>query len=91
LNKNPNKVTKIILKFEEWLIDQQEREDLVGDLANILCMQDSERISSRRPFDEHKKWVDIVIKIPESGLIAIFNEAWQEFLLAKQVATESLE
>ena len=84
-------MTKIILKFEDWLIDQQEREDLVGDLARVLCMQDAERISSRRKSDEHKKWADIVVRIPAPRFIYVFNEAWQEFLLAKQLATESLE
>ena len=63
----------------------------VGDLARVLCMQDAERISSRRKSDEHKKWADIVVRIPAPRFIYVFNEAWQEFLLAKQLATESLE
>ncbi|MBE2224564.1 MAG: hypothetical protein IAF02_23700 [Anaerolineae bacterium] len=84
-------MTKIILKFEAWLIDQQGREDIIGDLAHVLSMQNSEQTPSKRKSDEHKKWADIVIKIPESGLIAVFNEAWQEFLLEKAATTESLE
>jgi hypothetical protein len=76
-------VKKIILKFEDWLIDQQHREDFIGDLARILSMQNIDQKASRRKADEHKNWVEIVIKIAEPGYIAIFNEAWQEFLLAK--------
>ena len=78
-------MTIIILKFEDWLIDQKERKDLIGDLARILILQDLESKPSRRKFDEHKKWADIIIKIPEPRFIFIFNEAWQEFLVAKQL------
>lgn len=85
------KVTMVILKFEEWLIDQKERKDLIGDLARVLILQDLESKSSRRKFDEHKIWADIIIEIPEPRFIAIFNEAWQEFLLAKQLAKNVLE
>jgi hypothetical protein len=84
-------VTTIILKFEQWLVDQQARKDIVGDLAHILSMQDMEHKSSRRKFDEHKKWADIVISVPEPGLIAVFNVAWQEFLLEKAAVADSLE
>lgn len=83
MTENQNKVTKIILKFEDWLIGQQERADLIGDLALILSMQDSERKSSKRKTDEHKKWADVVIGMPEPRFISVFNEAWQEFQLAK--------
>ena len=81
-------MTKIILKFEQWLVDQQERKDIVGDLAHVLSMQDMEHQSSRRKVDEHKKWVDVVIGIREPEFITVFNEAWQEFLLAKQLAKD---
>jgi len=84
-------VTKIILKFEQWLVDQQERKDLVGDLAHVLSMQNMERQSSRRKSDEHKKWVDVVISIQKPELVDIFNEAWQEFLLAKQLSNDVQE
>ncbi len=79
----------MILRFEEWLTHQQNREDLIGDLARVLKMQDSDHKLSRRKPDEHKSWADIVIRIAEPGHIAVFNEAWQEFLLAKQVAKDS--
>jgi hypothetical protein len=91
LTENLNKVTKIILKFEEWLIDQQDREDLIGDLARVLSMQDLEQKSSKRKSDEHKKWADIVIRIPEPRFRDVFNEAWQEFLLEKEAAANPLE
>jgi hypothetical protein len=79
----------MFLKFEEWLVDQQYREDLIGDLARILSMQKIEQKISRRKPDEHKNWSEIVIGIPEPGYIAAFNEAWQEFLLEKQAVKDS--
>lgn len=82
---------KIILRFEEWLIAQQHREDLIGDLARVPGMQNTEDRATRRRPDEHKNWVEIVIKLTEPGYVAVFNEAWQEFLLAKQTAKESLD
>jgi hypothetical protein len=81
----------MILRFGEWLVDQQYREDLIGDLARDPSMQNSDRKPSKRKSDEHKDWADIVIRIAEPGFIAVFNEAWQEFLLAKQAAKESLD
>jgi len=84
-------VKKIILRFEEWLINQQHREDLIGDLARVPGMQNIEHRATRRRPDEHKNWVEIVIKLTEPGYVAVFNEAWQEFLLAKQTAKESLD
>ena len=82
---------KIILRFEEWLLDQQYREDLIGDLARVPSMQNIDHKVSKRKFNEHKFWADIVIKFAEPGFIAVFNEAWQEFLLAKQTAKDSLD
>jgi hypothetical protein len=75
--------------FEEWLIDQQNRVDLIGNLARLPRMQKIDRINSRGKRDEHKNWADIVIRIAEPGYIDVFNEAWQEFLLEKQAATDS--
>ena len=80
----------MILKFEKWLINQQYRDDLIGDLARVLSMQHIDRKLSRRKSDEHKNWVGIVIGIAEPSYIAVFNEAWQEFLLAKQSAEDTL-
>ena len=80
----------MILKFETWLINQQYREDLIGDLARVLSMQNTDYKSSRRKSDEHKNWVEIVVGIAEPGYIAVFNEAWQEFLLAKQATEDNL-
>ena len=81
----------MFLRFEEWLINQQYREDLIGDLARVLCMQNIERKPSRRKPDEHKNWAEIVVGIAEPGYIAVFNEAWQEFVLAKQAVKDSLD
>jgi len=80
----------MLLRFEEWLFDQQYRDDLVGDLARVLSLQNIDRKPSRRKSDEHKNWVEIVIGISEPGYIAVFNEAWQEFLLAKQSTEDTL-
>lgn len=79
----------MLLRFEEWLFDQQYRDDLIGDLARVLSMQNIDGKPSRRKSDEHKNWVEIVIGIAEPGYIAVFNEAWQEFLLAKQSTGDS--
>ena len=81
----------MMLRFEDWLVEQQSREDLIGDLARYPSMQNIEQNLSKRKSDEHKDWANIVIRIPEPGPIAVFNEAWQEFLLAKQAAKESLD
>ena len=80
----------MLLRFEEWLINQQYRDDLIGDLARVLSMQNIDRKTSRRKSDEHKNWAEIVIGIAEPGYIAVFNEAWQEFLLDKEAAADSL-
>lgn len=81
-------VKQMVLRFEAWLIDQQDREDFIGDLARVPSMQNVVHKTSRRQTDEHKDWADIVTDIKEPGHIAIFNEAWQEFLLAKQIAAD---
>jgi hypothetical protein len=81
----------MILKFEKWLINQQYRDDLIGDLARVLSMQNTDRKPSRRRLDEHKKWAEIIVAIAEPGYIAVFNEAWQEFLLDKEAAADSLD
>ena len=78
------------LKFEEWLIHQEHREDLIGDLTRVLKTQDTDRKPARRKSDEHKNWADIVVGMTEPGFIAVFNEAWQEYLLAKQSALDAL-
>jgi hypothetical protein len=81
----------MILKFEEWLINQQERDDLIGDLAREPSLQDVNHKSTRRKPDEHKNWAEVVIGMDGSGYIPVFNDAWQEFLLAKQAAQEPLD
>ena len=78
-----------MLRFEDWLIDQQHREDPIGDLARVSSMQDVVHKTSRRKTDEHKNWAEIVIGMTDPGYIAVFNEAWQEFLLAKRAAKDT--
>jgi hypothetical protein len=79
----------MILRFKEWLNHQQYREDLIGNFARVLDMEDIHYQFSRRKSDEHRNWADIVSRIAEPGQIPVFNVAWQEFLLAKQVAKDS--
>ena len=81
----------MFIKFGEWLVDQQYREDLIGDLARLPIMQNSDQKSSRRKPNEHNTWADIVIGISQPGYIPVFNDAWQEYLLAKQAAADSLD
>lgn len=81
-------VEKMTLKFEDWLTAQQGRKDLVGDLARVPSLQNVDHEMTRRKPDEHQKWADLVIRIAEPGHIYVFNDAWQEFLLAKQAAAQ---
>lgn len=81
----------MILRFEEWLSNQQSREDEIGDLARAPGMRVVESQPAGRARDEHKSWVDIVIKNPDPRYIADFNDAWQEFLLAKEAARDDLD
>jgi hypothetical protein len=76
----------MLLRFEEWLGDQQNRDDLVGDLARILNIKKADQKPSKRRSDEHKSWVDMVVEMTDPGYVPVFNEAWQEFILAKQAA-----
>jgi hypothetical protein len=80
-------MNKMTLKFEEWLVDQQYREDSIGNLARVPGMHNVEPGILKRKLDEHKNWADIIIRMEQPGYIYTFNKAWQEFLLAKQ-ATE---
>lgn len=74
------------LRFDEWLIGQRDRADEIGELARVPAMQAVIQRQPGRRLDEHKAWADIVIRIVEPGLVYIFNEAWQEFVLARQQA-----
>ncbi|MBK9051638.1 MAG: hypothetical protein IPL78_12175 [Chloroflexi bacterium] len=79
------------LRFDQWLSDQQNRQDIIGDFARVPGMQDVPHKASRHKLDEHKNWADIVVSITQPGYIDAFNEAWQEFLLAKLAAKDVLE
>ena len=74
------------LRFDVWLKDQQLRQDEIGELARIPSMLGPESPPSKRVVDEHHNWVDIVIKMVDARHIPVFNDAWQEFLSAKQAA-----
>lgn len=76
----------MILKFEEWLVAQRHRDDLIGDLARLPSLQNVTHETSKRKVDEHRDWANVMIGVAIPGYITIFNEAWQEFLLAKQAA-----
>lgn len=74
------------LRFDVWLKEQQSRQDEIGELARIPSMIGSESIPSKRVVDEHHSWVDIVVQMADARHVPVFNDAWQEFLLAKQAA-----
>ena len=81
----------MVIRFGEWLVDQQYRQDLIGNLARLPIIHLGDQKSSRRKPNEHNIWADIVIGISQPGYIPVFNDAWQEFLLAKQAAEDSLD
>lgn len=81
----------MILRFEEWLTEQQNRKDVIGDFARMLELNDIHQQASRRKWDEHRNWADVVIKLAQPGYIDAFNRAWQEFLLAKKAALDALD
>jgi hypothetical protein len=81
----------MILRFDDWLIEQQYRDDLIGDLARAAALQEIHLEASKRRPDEHRNWADIVTRFAEPGHIIGFNMAWQEFLLAKQSAKDDLD
>jgi hypothetical protein len=74
------------LRFDVWLKKQQSRQDEIGELARVPSMTQPESTPSKRIVDEHHTWVDIVIGIGDVEHVPVFNDAWQEFLLAKQAA-----
>ena len=74
------------LRFDVWLKDQQSRQDAIGELARIPSMHGLKSTLSKRAIDEHHSWVDIVVQMDDARHVAVFNDAWQEFLLAKQAA-----
>ena len=79
------------MSFAEWLIGQQGRLDAIGELALTLRVEAEAYTPPERKVDEHKKWTDVVIGLDKSEHIFVFNDAWQEFLVAKEAAAESAE
>lgn len=81
----------MISTFEDWLNNQQYRSDLIGELAREPGLKYPENKTSRRKRDEHKNWATIIVNNVGPHYIDVFNDAWQEFLLAKQAAENSQE
>jgi hypothetical protein len=54
-------------------------------------MQTIEPTISKRKLDEHRNWANTIIQMDQPGYIYAFNDAWQEFLLAKQAVENSPE
>ncbi|MCB9136251.1 MAG: hypothetical protein H6636_12550 [Anaerolineales bacterium] len=72
-----------MLKFEEWLTAQEVREDKIGDFASFWGNQPPPKTFSKRKVDEHKEWVERICRVAQPGHIVAFNNAWQEFVLAR--------
>lgn len=70
--------------FEIWLVEQQTRQDEIGEFACFWGRQDTLTTIPKRYADEHKRWAYLVSRVASPGHIAIFNAAWQEFLLARE-------
>lgn len=81
----------MILKFEEWLTEQNAREDRIGDFARVLGKVEFPPLFLKHKWDEHKGWAELVTRIPEPGYVPTFNLAWREYVLAKESALESLD
>jgi|CXWK01.1.fsa_nt_gi hypothetical protein len=77
------------LKFETWLSDQQARDDEIGALARTPRIQAYEAKPSKRSNDEHREWADIVIAIADRQNVPVFNEAWREFVAAREAADDT--
>ncbi|MBK8129054.1 MAG: hypothetical protein IPK53_08980 [bacterium] len=60
---------KMGLLFRDWLTDQRDRQDGIGDLARNFALEDVTKKLSGRKSDEHKSWADAVIK---SDILGIF-------------------
>ena len=52
-------------------------------------MQNVKPKTARHKPNEHKNWVDVVIGLAKTGYIPVFNDAWQEYLLAKEAGENS--
>jgi hypothetical protein len=81
----------MILRFEDWLNGQRSRDDQIGELARMPDMRSADALPSRRTPDEHKTWVNVVVRIADPRHIEVFNDAWQEFLTAKREAANDLD
>lgn len=77
------------LTFEDWLNNQQSRKDLVGAFARAVHTQTIDLKPTRHKRDEHKLWADVVIHLNRlDNYTVAFNDAWQEFLLAKETTKD---
>ena len=74
----------IIINFQNWLNEQQDRDDLIGELARLPQMQNVEHKETRPKKNEHKNWVDVVITIADPSHRDAFNDAWQEYILYRE-------
>ena len=74
------------LTFEVWLAEQHEREDYIGDFARGLNIESFAEKAARRKHNEHATWVDLVIAMRQPEYVTSFNDAWQEFTVAKEEA-----
>lgn len=65
--------------FYQWLTNQTDREDVVGDFAATM-QQFEEPQATRKKANAHMKWATwLVDKNATSDVIRAFNLAWQEY------------
>lgn len=76
----------MVLKFVSWLSEQRSRNDDIGALARVPAMQTLEASPPKRGSDEHHSWAEVVVRMADARHVPMFNDAWQEFLLAKEAA-----
>ncbi|HNB52617.1 MAG TPA: hypothetical protein PK530_11770 [Anaerolineales bacterium] len=74
--------------FEVWLVEQQTRPDRIGEFACFWGKREMPTTIPKRYVDEHKRWAFLVSRVASPGHVAVFNAAWQEFLLARDALSD---
>ena len=75
------------MTFYDWLIQQKHRHDAAGALATAVGAVEAPKSSGRQQ-DEHKRWAEFLSRHGNRQHILAFNEAWDEFLKARDIAQD---